>query len=379
MEIAIVLPIKEGFSDQKFGALSLCVQDNITHSRFKDMTTVYGVDSNKTFKGINFQNIDYKKDYNKLLESKTKAYCRQLAEVFNKTKPTLIEIHNRPIISHYLREMTGGQFPISLHIHNDPKHMLVADVPKSRSSTARKRKKMIENHEIIYCVSDYIKKELLDGIKAPSSHVHTLYNGLNIPKIDLHKKRKKQFIYVGRVTYEKGPLEFAEAALLVKDKLPDWQFVFVGRMRKKKRLLYEQETMNAIDELGKRATYHGLMPHRKIMDFFQTSEVAILPSFWREPFGRTVLEAMASGASVITSGNGGLAEVSGDTTLHIEDHNVKDLATKMMDLAENDTLRKNLQKTAYERAKKHFEIRIVSTQLDDFRTQYVPQLSKVIS
>jgi len=52
-----------------------------------------------------------------------------------------------------------------------------------------------------------------------------------------------------------------------------------------------------------------------ILNFLSASVVA---SKWAEPFGRVTLEAHAGGAALISSGTGGLSEISGDAALYLE-------------------------------------------------------------
>ncbi len=57
----------------------------------------------------------------------------------------------------------------------------------------------------------------------------------------------------------------------------------------------------------------------------ERAAIAMIPSKWREPFGRTCLEAHAGGAAVISSGSGGLREISGDAALYATDAEVDGL------------------------------------------------------
>ena len=52
----------------------------------------------------------------------------------------------------------------------------------------------------------------------------------------------------------------------------------------------------------------GFLNHKKTLNILNKSEIAIVPSKWEEPFGRTSLEAASRGCAVIISNRGGLPE-----------------------------------------------------------------------
>ena len=52
----------------------------------------------------------------------------------------------------------------------------------------------------------------------------------------------------------------------------------------------------------------GFKPHKKVLDYFEKSSIAVACSRWEEPFGRTSLEAASRGCAVIISNRGGLPE-----------------------------------------------------------------------
>ena len=45
----------------------------------------------------------------------------------------------------------------------------------------------------------------------------------------------------------------------------------------------------------------GQISHSKVLEFLSKSEIAIIPSRWEEPFGRTSLEASSRGCATIIS------------------------------------------------------------------------------
>ena len=52
------------------------------------------------------------------------------------------------------------------------------------------------------------------------------------------------------------------------------------------------------------------MSHKEVLNFLCKTEIAVVPSRWEEPFGRTALEASSRGCATIISNRGGLPETS---------------------------------------------------------------------
>ena len=73
------------------------------------------------------------------------------------------------------------------------------------------------------------------------------------------------------------------------------------------------------------------------------SEIAVIPSRWEEPFGRTALEASSRGCATIISNRGGLSETT-DYAIKLKKLDVYNIENEIIKLIENKKLRVNLQK-----------------------------------
>ena len=81
------------------------------------------------------------------------------------------------------------------------------------------------------------------------------------------------------------------------------------------------------------------------MDYLSKSEIAIIPSRWEEPFGRTALEASSRGCATIISTTGGLTETS-DYTIKLKRLDVKNIESETIKLIKNNKFRKQIQKNS---------------------------------
>lgn len=69
--------------------------------------------------------------------------------------------------------------------------------------------------------------------------------------------------------------------------------------------------------MSSRTSVEFSRPLAVVRERLSQAAIAIIPSKWEEPFGRTALEAHAAGCAVISSGTGGLTEVSDSHALFL--------------------------------------------------------------
>mgnify|MGYP002042680723 CR=1 FL=1 len=110
----------------------------------------------------------------------------------------------------------------------------------------------------------------------------------------------------------------------------------------------------------------GFLKHKKVLEFLNKSEIAVVPSRWEEPFGRTSLEASASGCAVIITNKGGLPETVTNAKI-LTKLTVTNLSKKIEELINNKNLRKNLQHLSI----KNFYLThsFVTNQIDKYRKE----------
>ena len=86
----------------------------------------------------------------------------------------------------------------------------------------------------------------------------------------------------------------------------------------------------------------GQISHNKVLEYLSKSEIAIIPSRWEEPFGRTALEASSRGCATIISNSGGLPETT-DYAIKLKNLDSKNIEIETEKLIKNKTLRKKIQ------------------------------------
>jgi glycosyltransferase involved in cell wall biosynthesis len=189
-------------------------------------------------------------------------------------------------------------------------------------------------------------------------------NGVDVKAWRPERARGKFVIVVGRATPEKGLLEAAQALALALAREEAWSttFVVAGAARG---AAYLAEVRVALSPLGGRAEVLTDVPFAAVKALNESAAIALVPSKWREPFGRTCLEAHAGGAAVISSGSGGLREISGEAALYVPGADAAGLARAVATLVADEALRVRLAAEGRARAENLFDLSRVAARLDD--------------
>ena len=116
--------------------------------------------------------------------------------------------------------------------------------------------------------------------------------------------KDKVVTFLGRITYQKGPDYFVEAAAKVLQRVSDVRFVMAGSGD------LTNHVVRRVAQLGIADRFHftGFLKGGEVQRMFRLSDVYVMPSV-SEPFGISPLEAMRSGVPVIISRQSGVAEV----------------------------------------------------------------------
>ena len=320
INIATILPYKENYSLEKASAASLWVSEFFKGSKFKNNNFIYGNTNSKNFLTKNYININLKSLKSKL-QSTTSEYSAKLIKEISKKKFDLIEVHNRPLILFNLVKKIQNRF--IFYFHNDPLSM-------KGSKTIDERLFILKNVEKIIFVSEWVRNRFFLNIDLKlSTKAEVVYPSVNR---QLKTKKYKYITFVGRLNHSKGYDIFGTAVKKILDEFPVWNSLSVGD--EDRRSIYINH--NQHKELG-------FLNHRKTLNVLNKSEIAVVPSRWEEPFGRTALEASSRGCATIISNKGGLIETT-DEAIILKKLDEVDLYRELKKLILNDKNRKFIQK-----------------------------------
>lgn len=177
-------------------------------------------------------------------------------------------------------------------------------------------------------ISDFIKEILFQkGIE--KDKVFVKYNFLTSRKQEIQISANLQFIYVGRISIEKGINTLLKA--FSDERLVNMKLIIVG----------DGPLVNIVQKFCSK--YHNIIflgkkDKNEVLDLINESRALVFPSEWYEPFGRTLIEAFSVGTPVIASNNGGIPEIVKDNYngLVFESKDVESLIDKILIFSKSD-------------------------------------------
>ena len=319
-KIATILPYKENYSTDKASAASLWVSEFFKNSKFKKKIFIYGHTKSNNFLTKNYINIDLKNIKSKF-KSTTNEYSEKLIEALKNKKYNIVEIHNRPQLLFKLLGKVDSKF--IFYFHNDP-------ISMKGSKTIYERLKILNSCEKLIFVSEWVRERFFFNLdKKLQTKTEIVYPSVNKQKV---VRKKKNIIFVGRLNHSKGYDIFKDAIIKILNEFPKWNAYSVG-----------DEDRRNIYISHPRHKELGFINHKKTLNLLNKSEIAVVPSRWEEPFGRTSLEASSRGCATIISNRGGLRETTDNAVIlkNLDSHN---LYHEIKKLIQKTKTRKEMQK-----------------------------------
>lgn len=204
----------------------------------------------------------------------------------------------------HAKNVTGK--PLVIHVH-------ATDFDRSRGNVNPTvfsiEKDGMNNADHIITVSDLTRRTVIDKYGISPDKVTTVHNAviplsddlLNLPR---HDKKEKVVTFLGRITMQKGPEYFVEAAAKVLRKNRNVRFVMAGNGD----MMDDMIRLAAKRGIADRFHFTGFLKGRQVYEMLADSDVYIMPSV-SEPFGISPLEAMEMGVPSIISKQSGCAEI----------------------------------------------------------------------
>ena len=160
----------------------------------------------------------------------------------------------------------------------------------------------------VITVSDWTRNIVINKYGIDPEKVVTVHNAVDFSNREtLVAKRgvpEKTVTFLGRITFQKGPEYFIEAACKVLQKTDNVRFVMAGSGDLLNRSIRRVAQMGIADKFH----FTGFLRGADVQKMFALSDVYVMPSV-SEPFGISPLEAMQSNVPTIISKQSGVAEV----------------------------------------------------------------------
>lgn len=160
----------------------------------------------------------------------------------------------------------------------------------------------------VVTVSDWTRAIVVDKYGIDPQKVITVHNAVDFGSDEMKAVERtiddKIVTFLGRITLQKGPEYFIEAAAKVLKRCPNVRFVMAGSGDKMNPSVRRVAQL----KIGSRFHFTGFLKGDDVQKMFLHSDVYVMPSV-SEPFGISPLEAMRCGVPTIISHQSGVAEV----------------------------------------------------------------------
>ncbi len=202
------------------------------------------------------------------------------------------------------KELTGK--PLVVHVHATSYDRGSEDQIDTRV-LGIERRGMLAADKVV-TVSDLTRNIVINKYGIDPSKVVTVHNAVDFSgRENIHVERgvsDKVVTFLGRITFQKGPEYFIEAAAKVLKRTEHVRFVMAGSGDMMNRCIRHVARLGISD----RFHFTGFLRGDDVQKMFALSDVYIMPSV-SEPFGISPLEAMRTGVPSIISKQSGAAEV----------------------------------------------------------------------
>jgi len=202
------------------------------------------------------------------------------------------------------KEVTGK--PLVVHVHATSFDRGTDDMVDTRVYAIEKRG--MEAADRVITVSDLTRNIVINKYGIDPAKVVTVHNAVDFSgreNISAERGvRDKVVTFLGRITFQKGPEYFIDAAAKVLKRTKGVRFVMAGSGDMMNRCIRHAARLGISD----RFHFTGFLRGAEVQKMFALSDVYIMPSV-SEPFGISPLEAMRTGVPSVISKQSGAAEV----------------------------------------------------------------------
>jgi glycosyltransferase involved in cell wall biosynthesis len=250
--------------------------------------------------------VDFSGKYDHSLMDEINKYAIVSSIIAEENEFDIIHAHDWLAYPAGIAAMEVSGKPLVIHVH-------ATDFDRSGGNVNpdvyRIEKSGMDAASKIITVSNLTRDIVINKYNINPNKVETVYNAVDPVEISENHIIKKGFdekvvTFLGRITLQKGPEYFIEAAYKVLQVMSNVRFVMAGSGDMMERMMRRAAALKITD----RFHFTGFLKGTDVLSMLDMSDVYIMPSV-SEPFGISPLEAMQSNVPVIISKQSGVAEI----------------------------------------------------------------------
>jgi glycosyltransferase involved in cell wall biosynthesis len=267
----------------------------------------YEISGHRLFVQTNNQGtVDFSGRYDNNLLDEIYKYSIVASVIAEEVEFDVIHAHDWLAYPAGIAAMEVSGKPLIIHVH-------ATDFDRSGGNVNpdvyRIEKNGMDAASKIITVSNLTRDIVINRYNIHPDKVETVYNAVEQVSVPDNSEVSKGFdekvvTFLGRITLQKGPEYFIEAAYKVLKVMNNVRFVMAGSGDMMERMMRRAASLKITD----RFHFTGFLRGRDVFTMLEMSDVYIMPSV-SEPFGISPLEAMQSNVPVIISKQSGVAEI----------------------------------------------------------------------
>ena len=318
-------------------------------SEFNELKSKFSSSENRLIEISEEGKFSFEGDYGQTLFQEIRNYAIVAETIARELEFDVIHVHDWMTFPAGMAAKHISGKPLVVHIHS-------TDFDRSGSQVnpaiCTIEKEGLEAADKIIAVSNFTRNMIIRNYHINPDKIITVYNAAELVNLDSISIKKndgdvKIVAFLGRITMQKGPGYFIDAANLVLQKMKNVHFIMAG----KGDLLNSMVKQAAELKISGYFDFPGFLNDNEVSGLFRKSDVFVMPSV-SEPFGLVALEAIQAGVPVVISKQSGVSEVL-KNAVQVDYWNIHSMADAILDLLTNDqALRTNLIRQGKKEVKK---------------------------
>jgi glycosyltransferase involved in cell wall biosynthesis len=349
-KIAYVLLRNAHFGPRLASSVELCVRDLVLHSRYARSILVACPPVDEPFAGVEIATIP------DVSLGGNVAKALGVARLLRRRGIELAVVENHLPAAALIASTSGARVLLHSHAYETS--------PRGPAGLAAARLKVAPLAGFAFVSEDALAR-FRANFPFARAPMRAIPNGLDMQAWSATEPKDQSILSVGRALADKGHIEAMAAIVRALQTRPGWSARFILSATDR-----EPETVrtlrDAAERSGGRVQIDANLPHAEVKAAWQRAAIGLALTKTPEPFGRTALEALASGAALIASGLGGLAEVCGPCALTVDPNDAGALRTALGALMDAPDRCASLARAGRKRVEALFDIGTVARRMDNF-------------
>jgi glycogen(starch) synthase len=287
------------------------------------------------------------KDYSGDMYTEVHRYAAMAAELAENEQFDIVHAHDWMTYPAGIAVAAISGKPLVVHIHStefdrsgEHVNQMIYDIEREGMHQADK----------VITVSHYTRNIIISRYGVSADKVEVVYNGVERNEkwpVDetVINKDEKIVLFLGRITMQKGPEYFLQAAKKVLEFMDNVKFVMAGSGD----MMHRAIEMAAGLGIGHKVLFTGFLRGEDVQKIYKMADLYVMPSV-SEPFGIAPLEALDNDVPVIISKQSGVSEVLMHA-LKVDFWDVNEIANKIVAVLKYPPLQMTL------RSHGNFEVR----------------------